>query len=198
MNKPLIDPKSTEGDEELEALVAFYNETLGFCPNSVKTMHYRPAMAKAFIELNKQVMACHGRVNSALKRMIAYISSYTTGCRYCQAHAIKAAERYGAEEEKLRNIWSYTHHPVFTEAEKAALDYARAASVIPNGVDEEVAENLRKHWDEGEITEITGVISLFGFLTRWNDSMGTQLEEGARETGEEYLKDKGWTPGKHG
>ena len=52
-----------------------------------------------------------GRVTSALKRMIAYISSNTAGCRYCQAHAIRAAERYGAEEEKLNNIWEFKTHP---------------------------------------------------------------------------------------
>jgi hypothetical protein len=38
-------------------------------------------------------------------------------------------------------------------------------------------ENLRRnHWDEGEIVEILGVIALFGYLNRWNDSMGTSLE----------------------
>ena len=33
-----------------------------------------------------------------------------------------------------------------------------------------------------------GVIALFGFLNRWNDSMGTEMEAGAIESGEKYLK----------
>jgi alkylhydroperoxidase family enzyme len=138
-----------------------------------------------------------GRVSSALKRMIGYISSHAAGCRYCQAHTIRAAERYGAEADKLENIWEFKTHQAFSEAERAALEFTLAASTIPNAVDDAIAENLRKHWDEGEIVEILGVISLFGFLNRWNDSMGTEMEEGAIESGEKHLRKRGWVTGKH-
>ena len=197
MKQPLVTPKSGESDPELQQLIEFYEETLGFCPNSVKTMHHRPRIAYAFIEMNKAVMENNGRVTIALKRMIAYISSNAAGCRYCQAHAIRAAERYGAEQEKLNNIWDYKTHPAFSEAERAALDFAFAASIIPNSVDDQIAENLRKYWDEGEIVEITGVVALFGYLNRWNDSMGTEIESGAIESGEKLLGQKGWNSGKH-
>ena len=100
MKRPLVYPKSSENDKELKKLIEFYNETLGFCPNSIKTMHIRPRIAYAFIEMNKAVMENKGRVTSELKRMIGYISSNAAGCRYCQAHTIRAAERYGAEKEK--------------------------------------------------------------------------------------------------
>jgi uncharacterized peroxidase-related enzyme len=197
MKQPLIKPKSGENDPELHKLIEFYEETLGFCPNSIKTMHHRPRIAYAFIEMNKAVMENQGRVTSALKRLIAYISSNVAGCRYCQAHAIRAAERYGAEQEKLENIWEYKTHPSFSEAEKAALEFAFAASTVPNTVNDDVAENLRKYWDEGEITEIAGVVALFGYLNRWNDSMGTEMENGAVVSGEKWLGKKGWSPEKH-
>ena len=197
MKQPLVNPKSSVNDPELQKLIAFYNETLGFCPNSVMTMHHRPIIATSFIEMNKAVMENKGRVTSALKRLIGYISSYTAGCNYCQAHTIRAAERYGAAESQLENIWDYKTHAAFSEAERAALDFAFAASVIPNAVNDEIAEALRKHWEEGEIVEILGVIALFGFLNRWNDSMGTQMERGAIESGNKLLKTKGWSIGKH-
>ena len=134
MKQPLVHPKSSVNDPELQKLVAFYNETLGFCPNSVMTMHHRPIIATSFIEMNKAVMENKGRVTSALKRLIGYISSYTAGCNYCQAHTIRAAERYGAEAAQLENIWEYKTHPAFSDAERVALDFALAASVIPNAV----------------------------------------------------------------
>ncbi|MEZ5084507.1 MAG: carboxymuconolactone decarboxylase family protein, partial [Bacteroidales bacterium] len=138
-----------------------------------------------------------GRVTSGLKRLIAYMSSYTAGCRYCQAHAIRAAERYEANTDQLENIWEYAVHPDFNNAERAALDFAVAASSIPNAVDDQIADELRKHWDDGEIVEMLGVISLFGYLNRWNDSMGTQLETGGKESGEKFLAKRDWTAGKH-
>lgn len=194
---PLVNPLPAEHDPETRELAAFFNETLGFCPNSVLTMQIRPEIARAFINLNKAVMENKGRVTSALKRMIAWVSSNATGCRYCQAHAIRAAERYGAEQEKLDNIWDYRTHPAFTEAERAALDFSLAASMVPNAVDETIKKELHSYWNEGEIVEMLGVISLFGYLNRWNDSMGTSLEEGAIESGKQYLGKHGWEVGKH-
>ncbi|NQU88754.1 MAG: carboxymuconolactone decarboxylase family protein [Mariniphaga sp.] len=197
MKRPLVYPKSSNDDIELQKLIEFYKETLGFCPNSIKTMHIRPHIAYAFIEMNKAIMENKGRVSSALKRMIAYISSNAAGCRYCQAHTIRAAERYGTEKEQLENIWEYKTHPSFSDSERIALDFALASSTIPNNVDDIIAENLRKYWCEGEIVEMLGVISLFGYLNRWNDSVGTEMEDGAIESGEKYLKQKGWGTGKH-
>ena len=194
---PLVTPLSATHDLETKALAEFFNETLGFCPNSVLTMQHRPAISKAFINLNKAVMTNEGRVSSALKRMIAWVSSNATGCRYCQAHAIRAAERYGAEQDQLDNIWEYKTHTAFSEAERAALDFSLAASQIPNTVDDTLKQRMHSYYNEGEIVEILGVISLFGYLNRWNDSMGTSIENGAVQSGELYLVKHGWTKGKH-
>ncbi|MDW3650387.1 MAG: carboxymuconolactone decarboxylase family protein [Bacteroidia bacterium] len=197
MKKPLVSPLDRNANPEMAEMADFYQETLGFTPNSLFTMAHRPRISEAFLEMNRAVMENKGRVTSALKRLIAYISSMTTGCRYCEAHAIRAAERYGADQEKMDNIWDYKSHPAFTDGERAAFDLAIAASQVPNAVSDELAEEMRKHWDEGEIVEILGVIALFGYLNRWNDSMGTQLEEPAADSGNQYLSKKGWSRGKH-
>ncbi|HEV2079051.1 MAG TPA: carboxymuconolactone decarboxylase family protein [Allosphingosinicella sp.] len=194
---PLVEPLAAGSTPEVDQLAAFFNETLGFCPNSVLTMQHRPAIAAAFINLNKAVMANEGRVTSEQKRLIGYLASMTAGCRYCEAHTALAAERYGASQERLDAIWNYRNSPLFTEAERAAFDFAVAAASVPNAVTEDIAHALRAHWSDGEIVEIAGVISLFGFLNRWNDSMGTTLEEGACEIGERQLAKAGWNRGKH-
>jgi hypothetical protein len=56
---------------------------------------------------------------------------------------------------------------------------------------------LRKHWSAEQIVEIVGVIALFGFLNRWNDTMATPLEDEPIEVGEKYLAHGGWQVGKH-
>ena len=194
---PLVKPLSSDTNPDVQKLAEFFNETLGFCPNSVLTMQIRPHIAEAFINLNMAVMKNEGSVTSALKRMIAWVSSNATGCRYCQAHAIRAAERYGAEQEQLDNILEYRTHNSFSAAERAALDFSLAASLVPNAVDENIKTELHKYWDDGEIVEMLGVISLFGYLNRWNDSMGTSLEGDAIDSGEKYLGKHGWEKGKH-
>ena len=198
MKTPLVSPLDRNATKEAQDMAKFYEETLGFTPNSLFTMMHRPRIAEAFKEMNMAVMENKGRVTSSLKREIAYFASMTAGCRYCEAHSVRAAVRYGSAEDRLANIWEYKTYTAFTEGERAAFDLAVAASSIPNGVDDEISENMRKHWDEGEIVEILGVIALFGYLNRWNDSMGTQLEEPAAKDGVDFLAEKGgWSRGKH-
>jgi len=192
---PLVRPLSPESNPDVSKLAEFFNETLGFCPNSVLTMQIRPEIARSFINLNMAVMTNHGRVTSAFKRIIAWVSSNAAGCNYCQAHAIRAAERYGAEQEQLDNIWEYRTHESFNEAERTALDFSLAASQLPNAVDEELQQRMHKYWDDGEIVEILAVVSLFGYLNRWNDSMGTSIENRATESAEKYLAKSGWNKG---
>jgi len=194
---PLVKPLSPESNPDVNKLAEFFNETLGFCPNSVLTMQIRPEIARSLINLNMAVMTNHGRVTSAFKRIIAWVSSNAAGCNYCQAHAIRAAERYGAEQEQLDNIWEYRTHESFNEAERTALDFSLAASQLPNAVDEELQQRMHKYWDDGEIVEILAVVSLFGYLNRWNDSMGTSIENRATESAEKYLAKSGWNKGKH-
>jgi uncharacterized peroxidase-related enzyme len=193
----LVSPLSTDENEEVTELARFFNETLGFCPNSVLTMQRRPAIAKAFINLNMAVMANDGSVTAEQKRLIGYITSANTGCRYCEAHTILAAERYGGTDERLANIWSFRESEMYSAGEKAAFEFALAASSVPNAVDDNISAELHKYWDDGEIVEILGVISLFGYLNRWNDSMGTTMETGAVDAGERLLTASTWTRGKH-
>lgn len=198
---PLIAPLPADHDPEVQHLAQLFNQTLGFVPNSVLTMMRRPAIARAFTALNAAVMENQGRVSSELKRLIAHVSSASTGCRYCEAHTIRAAERFGAKEganeHRLTEVWNFRSSALFSPAEKAALEFAVAAAAVPNAVDESIAADLRSHWNDGEIVEMLGVIALFGYLNRWNDSMGTELEAPARADGERLLASTGWTAGKH-
>ena len=90
-----------------------------------------------------------------MKREIAYLSIMTTGCRYCEAHAIRAAKRYGSSQERLENICEYKSHEAFSELDRAMFDLAIAASQVPNSVSEEIKtraknslmkEKLSKFW----------------------------------------------------
>ena len=95
-------------------------------------------------------------------------------------------------------MYEFETSDLFAESERAALRLARDAASTPNGSTPQHFEQLRKHFGDGEIVEIVGVISLFGWLNRWNDTMGTQLEEEPLLFASSHLTDHGWAPGKHG
>ena len=118
---PLVEPLPLGADPETAELATFFNTTLGFAPNSVLTMQRRPEIARAFIALNKAVMANHGRITSEQKRLVALIASQAAGCLYCQAHTALAAERFGASQARIEALWTYQRSDLFTDAEKADI-----------------------------------------------------------------------------
>ena len=195
---PLVSPLPVDHSEEVARVATFFESTLGFPPNSVLTMQRRPEIAKAFTQLNRAVMENGGRVTSEQKRLIGHLASATAGCRYCEAHTVLAAKRFGASDERLAALWQFRGSDLFSAAEKAAFEFALAAASVPNGVDAAIGAELRRHGGDDEIVEILGVVALFGFLNRWNDSMGTTLEAPAAQVGAAHLAERGWRAGKHG
>lgn len=181
---------------ELEDLFAHYDATLSFVPNSLHTMARRPEILRAFSELITQIWNT-GTLDKPLKPMIAIVSSVASGCRYCQAHEAVDARQRDVPDEKITSIWEFETSALFTEAERSALRLARDASLIPNCATDAHFEDLRRHFDEGQIVEILAVIGLFGFLNRWNDTVATELEPAALAYASATYDPMRWNPGKH-
>jgi len=182
---------------ELTDAFAVYERSLGFVPNSVLIMQRRPKMVAALSQLAASVWDPNSTVDVGFKRLLAHVASRAHGCQYCMAHTAGAAMRLGVEPDKLDQLWSYRTSLLYTPAERVALDFALAAGSVPNAVDDELFDRMKQHWSEDDIVEITGVIALFGFMNRWNDTMATPLEQEPLEVGEKYLTKDGWSPGKH-
>jgi alkylhydroperoxidase family enzyme len=192
-----LDPLPAGTSPELQEDFAIFERILGFVPNSLLTMQRMPKMVKGFGELTKAVMDPLGSVDLGLMRLIAHFASRAAGCQYCEAHSLVAARIHGIEQQKLDEIWVYQTSPLYTEAERAALDFALAAGAVPNDVDDKLMSRMKEHWSDEQIVQILGAVCLYGFLNRWNDSMATDLEESPRSMGEKVLAQGGWTGGKH-
>lgn len=104
----------------------------------------------------------------------------------------------GIKDEKLAAVWEYRTSPLYTPAERVALEFAIAAASQPNDVTDELFERMKQHWSEGEIVEIAALIAYFGFMNRFNDTMATPLEEEPAELAEKHIAKHGWKLGKHG
>jgi len=193
---PHLDPLPWSAAPEFRERFEHYEKTRGFVPNSILTMSRRPAIAEAFMDLNRAVLY-QGTVSEELKMLVSLVSSQASGCRYCQAHMTNLASIYRASDEKIRAVWEFETSPLFSPAERAALRLGYRAALVPNDAGADDFEELKRHFDEGQIVEIVATIALFGYLNRWNDTMATQLEGKAVNVAERALGSVGWVAGKH-
>jgi uncharacterized peroxidase-related enzyme len=194
---PRLKPLPPETSPELKEQFDQMRKNLGFIPNSILIMQRRPKLAKALAEMTAAVWDPEGSVDRGFKRIIAHVASRAAGCQYCMAHTAGGALHFGVEDKKLAAVWEYQTSPLYSRAERTTLDFAIAAAAVPNAVTDAMFAELRKYWTEEQIVEIVGVISLFGFLNRWNDTLATPLEDEPIAVGERLLAAHGWSPGKH-
>ena len=212
--------------ESLKSFQFFFDavkNTMGFVPNSMKTMARVPAILGSFSILSGTILADPDkakpivflkllfkqlgwsakfmkndeRIPPSLRHMVSYVTSNAAGCQYCQAHTFSNAHQSGLDIEKLKSIWEFETNDSYSDAERAALRFGIAAGSTPNAVTEEHFTDLRKYYNENQIVELGAVVSLFGFLNRWNDTFATQLESEPVAIATQYLQDSGWEIGKH-
>ena len=189
---------------------------MGFVPNSMLTMAHMHQLPLAFSMLVGVVFGAdlkallaqytdiapdqndpQDNLSPGLVQLIAYACSVSAGCRYCQAHTSGNAHRFGADQDKLDDILSFETSVHYTDAERAALALAFAAAAVPNEATAEHFDALRRYFNERQVVQIVAVISVFGFLNRWNDTMATQLEAEPVEWATSALGAVGWQVDKH-
>lgn len=170
---------------------------MGFEPNSLKIMAHRPEILNGFLALSAAILGPEAKLDAGLRQMIAHIASAAAGCSYCQAHTAHGAAHRGVSAEKIEALWSYETSALFSDAERAALALAQAAASVPNRADQAHFDALDGHFSSAEQSEIVAVISLFGFLNRWNDTLATPLEDSPLAFAEAHLAPKGWKSERH-
>lgn len=191
-----VEPLRREDLPQYEDLFKIYEQQMGFVPNSFFTMARQPAILDAFRQLILAVWTT-GTVDPQLKPLIALMTSYGAGCRYCQAHEVARSHQTGVSLDKISAIHDFEHSELYSDAERAALRLALAAGQSPNAATREHFDDLRRYYDEGQLVEIVAVIAAFGFLNRWNETMATDLEPEPSALARQTLDGLAWEPGRH-
>ena len=57
----------------------------------------------------------------------------------------------------------------FSASEKVALELAERETLRPREVDDTLWNELRAHFDDGQIIELAAAIGLFNYFNRFND-----------------------------
>ena len=216
-----IEPLDTDQHPELAPIMASAAAAMGFVPNSTRTMAHMGQLPFVFSVLFGTIMGGDAKAIVAglqdvipeqtdaqenlppeLLQLIAYCVSLSAGCRYCQAHTGHNTERLSSAPElqgqKLAEVLNYETAACYTDAERAAIGLALAAGQVPNASEPQHFVDLQAHYSKRQQVQIVAVISLFGFLNRWNDTLATTLEQTPTDFAQQHLASNGWQLSKHG
>jgi alkylhydroperoxidase family enzyme len=81
-----------------------------------------------------------------------------------------------AGEEKLTQVTRWRDSKLFSEPERAALEYAEAMTITGRTVDDAVFERVRRHYSEAQIVELTAAIAFENFRSKFNPPLGIEAQ----------------------
>jgi AhpD family alkylhydroperoxidase len=112
-----------------------------------------------------------GGVEQATLELVHLRASQVNGCSACVDSGAKAARKAGETEERLAAVAAWREAPYFTDAERAALALAEAATRLadrPDPVPDEVWDAAAGHYDEKQLAAIVLMIALTNLFNRLN------------------------------
>lgn len=192
-----VEPLGLDELAEVEDIISVARQASGYVPTSMRIMAHKPDILRAFGGLIGAIMRTETELPMETKWLTAHAVSTSAGCVYCQAHTAANGGKKGLPTEKLQELLNYRASPLFNDSERAVIEFGLAAGEVPNATTRGHFDELRKHFTQGQIVEMVSVISLFGWLNRWNDTFASDLEDAPRAFAAENLGERGWEVGKH-
>lgn len=118
----------------------------------------------------ERATAKQSRVPERLKALAETKAAAIVNCEFCCDIASGIARDAGIGEPQLLALPRYRESGEFSELECLVLDYATAMSRTPTTVSDELFAQLRAHFDERQLVELTNVIALENMRARFNSA----------------------------
>ena len=78
--------------------------------------------------------------------------------------------------EKVAEVLNWQDSKLFSPAERAALEYAERITYTDRQVDEALFAELKKHFTEAQLVELTAAIALENFRSKFNPTLGVEAQ----------------------
>lgn len=113
--------------------------------------------AQAMMALSKAVEGLD--VDVKLRELVKIRVSQLNGCLFCLDMHVKESRLHGDRELRLHHLAVWHESPLFTETEKAALEWAELLTRFdPRGVSDEAYQRALRHFSEKQLSDLTFVV----------------------------------------
>jgi AhpD family alkylhydroperoxidase len=112
-----------------------------------------------------------GGVDQVTLELVHLRASQINGCSACVDSGAKAARKAGETEERLAAVAAWREAPYFTDAERAALALAEAATRLadrPDPIPDDIWDAAADHYDEKQLASIVLMIAVTNLFNRLN------------------------------
>jgi len=177
---PLIEP----GSESPEVSEIYDNcrELFGIVPRYIQLLAHSPGSARSWLVFDRDIKVAALRADelerSRMQVLCILETSLDNSCHNCSHHNVALARGLGYNDEQLSSIAGGTWHDNddFSEKEKAVLDWSSSVTHLKASRDDEAFKNMKTHFTDEEIVELTYTTSLWNCSTRFADALHLTAE----------------------
>ena len=130
-----------------------------------------PELVKKVFELSQQ--SAHGSLSATLLDLVHIRASQMNGCAFCLDMHVKEAKIHGERELRLYHVSIWRESPLFSDKERAALEWTEAVTKLSAPIPDCLYDQVRAHFSEKEMSELTIAIGIINLWNRLNVSAKT-------------------------
>jgi alkylhydroperoxidase family enzyme len=78
--------------------------------------------------------------------------------------------------DKVAEVLTWRDSKLFSASERAALEYAERITYTDRQVDDALFAELKRHFTEAQIVELTAAIAMENFRSKFNPSLGIEAQ----------------------
>jgi AhpD family alkylhydroperoxidase len=111
-------------------------------------------------------------LDTGLKELAQLSVASQIGCSWCIDFGYYVSRTNGMDAAKLEQVVGWRSSAVYTPLERKVLEYAEAMTATPPTVTDEMVAGLREDLDDGQLVELTEIISVENLRSRTNSALG--------------------------
>lgn len=116
------------------------------------------------------------KLDPHLALLAVQASAGLIGCSWCTDFGYYENLQRGQDPIKVRDVPIWRDSTVYTDKERAVLEYAEAATATPAAVSEDLVRRLHDHFSEQEMVELAAWVALENYRSRFNAGLGLQAQ----------------------
>jgi alkylhydroperoxidase family enzyme len=131
---------------------------------------HQPKMMTGMGRFNQAIRSGKS-VSERIRNLVELKGAQMIGCEFCVDLGSQICRNSGLSDEELLALPRYRSSDLFTDREKAALDYTTGVMRTPVDVTDEVFARMKEHFSDKQIVEITALLTLVN-VDRFNAAFG--------------------------
>jgi AhpD family alkylhydroperoxidase len=122
-----------------------------------------PEVYGAFLQVERAIGK--GPLDAAIRELVKIRASQLNGCLFCLDMHVHKARELGESEDRIYQLSAWRESELYTEAERAALAYAEAATKRPDDVSDDVWDAVTARFKPEEAAYLVAQVAQ---VNMWN------------------------------